>query len=230
MQISESVAFVTGANRGLGKAFTDALVARGATTVYAAARNPDTITDPRLTPVRLDVTDPASVAAAASLAGDADLVINNAGISRGGSVLGADVADVRAQLETNLLGPLEVTRAFAPVLARNGGGALVNVLSALSWMSFSSLAGYSASKAAAWSLTNATRAELRGQGTLVVGVHMGYVDTDMAASVEGPKADPVDVVTQVLDAVEAGQDEVLGDDVARQVRAALSGPVADLAV
>lgn len=224
MQIQDSIAFVTGANRGVGKVFTDALLARGATTVYAAARNPETITDPRLTPVRLDVTDPESVAAAAVLAADATLVVNNAGISIPGSALTSpDVAEVRRQFETNLFGVLHVTRSFAPVLGRNGGGALVNMLSALSWATTPQLNGYSASKAAAWSLTNATRGELQSQGTQVVGVHVGYIDTDMSADVDAPKVTPASVVEQVLDALEAGAVEVLADELTGHVKAGLSG-------
>jgi NAD(P)-dependent dehydrogenase (short-subunit alcohol dehydrogenase family) len=224
LQIAGSIALVTGANRGLGRVLTEHLLDRGAKTVYAAARNPDSITDPRLTPLALDVTDPAAVAAAAERLTDVTLVVNNAGVSGAGSLLGAaDLAGARAEFETNFWGPVLVTRAFAPVLAANGGGALVNVLSVLSWVALPTTGAYSASKAAAWSLTNSARGELRDQNTLVVGVHVGYMDTDMAAHVPGPKLAPADLAGQILDAVEAGREEVLGDELTRQVKAGLSG-------
>jgi NAD(P)-dependent dehydrogenase (short-subunit alcohol dehydrogenase family) len=231
MNVNGSTALVTGANRGLGRAIVDELLRRGATKVYAGARDPQTVThqDPRVVPVRLDVTDHDSVYAAAALATDVSLLVNNAGISDGTSVFSPDgVTSLRRQLETNTLGPLEMTRAFAPVLEANGGGALVNVLSVLSWVTFPTTSGYSASKAAAWSITNASRGELRAQGTQVVGVHVGYLDTDMAAHVDAPKTDPADLARQVADALEAGEDEVLGDDLSRGVKASLSGDVARL--
>lgn len=222
--INGTTALVTGANRGLGKAIAEELLERGATRVYAAVRDPHSVTDPRLTPLRVDVTDTASVAAAAELATDVDLLVNNAGIGSGGSVLGPDGVDaLRQQLETNTLGPLVVTRAFAPVLAANGGGTIVNVLSVLAWLTTTGTSTYSAAKAASWSVTNATRGELAPQGTRVVGVHVGYLDTDMAAHVDGPKTDPADLARQILDAVERGEDEVLGDELSRGVKAALAG-------
>lgn len=232
--IKESTALVTGASRGLGRAFVEALLERGVTRVYAAARNPDDVRawagdDARVVPVQLDVTDPRSVQAAATLATDVDLLVNNAGIADGGSVFGPDGIDaLRRQLETNTVGPLLVTRDFAPILEANGGGTVVNVLSVLSWVTMAPTSAYSASKAAAWSLTNAARGELAAQGTRVVGVHVGYLDTDMAAHVDGPKTDPADLATQVLDAVEAGEDEVLGDDLTRGVKTVLSGAVRQL--
>ncbi|MBZ5740710.1 SDR family oxidoreductase [Nocardioides mangrovi] len=229
--ISGSTALVTGANRGLGKAIAEELLARGAKTVYAAVRDPQSVTDARLTPVRVDVTDPASVFAAAALASDVDLLVNNAGIASSGSVFGPDgVEALRQQLETNAIGPLVAARAFAPTLEANGGGTIVNILSVLSWVTMAATSGYSASKAAAWSLTNAMRGELRGQGTHVVGVHVGYLDTDMAAHVDGPKTDPAELARQILDAVERGDDEVLGDDLSRGVKSSLSGPVGSLSV
>ena len=231
MNVEGSTALVTGANRGLGKAIVDELLRRGAAKVYAGARDPGSIDarDARVVPVRLDVTDGGSVYAAAALASDVDLLVNNAGIADNTSLFGPDgVESLRRQLETNTLGPLHTTRAFAPVLEANGGGAVVNILSVLSWVTVPALSAYSASKAAAWSVTNATRGELRAQGTQVVGVHVGYLDTDMAAQVDGPKTDPADLAGQVLDAVESGTDEVLGDDLSRGVKAALSGEVAQL--
>jgi NAD(P)-dependent dehydrogenase (short-subunit alcohol dehydrogenase family) len=225
--IAGSVALVTGANRGLGAAYVRELLDRGAAKVYAAVRDPATITDPRLIAVQMDITDRPSIARAASLAQDVTLVINNAGVFTGVPTLGEE-AGLREELEVNYLGPVAVTRAFAPVLAANGGGALVNVLSVLSWLSFPGSGGYSSAKAAMWAATNSLRQTLVGQGTLVTAVHAGYVDTDMSASVTAPKTSPGVVAAQTLDAVEAGEPEVLADDVTRQVRAALSGPLSHL--
>jgi len=225
--IAGAVALVTGANRGLGAAYARELLGRGAARVYAAVRDPATITDPRLIAVQLDLTDRVSIARAASRAQDVTLVINNAGVLTGVPTLG-DEAGLREELEVNYLGPVAVTRAFAPILAANGGGALVNVLSVLSWLSFPGSGGYSSAKAAMWAATNSLRQNLLGQGTLVTAVHVGYIDTDMAASVTAPKISPGAVAAQTLDAVEAGEPEVLADDVTRQVRAALSGPLHQL--
>ncbi len=224
MKIQNAVAFVTGANRGLGAAFAKALLAAGAHKVYAGARDPDSVTLPGATPIRLDVTRPEEIAAAARECGDVDLLINNAGISRGGEgfLAAGGLEAARAEMETNYFGPLGVAKEFAPILGRNGGGAIVNVLSVLSWVTFPRVAGYSASKAAAWSLTNGLRNELRGQGTQVLGLHVGYMDTDMARHVEGPKSRPEDVVAQVLAALEAGGEEVLADELSRNVKKGLA--------
>ena len=228
MNIDGSIAFVTGANRGLGAAFTEALLERGAAKVYAAVRRrPNTITDPRVVPVRLDLTDPDSIVAAAQQASDATLVINNAGISTRTPILG-DEAGLRQELEVNYLGPIAVSRNFAPVLEANGGGALVNVLSVLSWVTLPTTAGYSAAKSALWSATNALRLTLAEQNTLVVAVHVGYMDTDMAAAITTPKANPRAVADATLDAVQVGDHEVLADDLSRKVRAGLSGPLGGL--
>jgi NAD(P)-dependent dehydrogenase (short-subunit alcohol dehydrogenase family) len=228
MQIEGSVALVTGANRGVGRAFARALLDRGARTVYAGARDPGSVTDPGVTAIRLDITDPAQVAAAAERYRDVTLLINNAGVSRGGSVLTGDPARIRDDFETNVFGTLAVSRAFAPVLAANGGGALVNVLSVLSFLVTPGSGSYSASKAAQWSLTNALRLDLHEQGTQVVGVHMGYLDTDMTAALDVPKGRPEDLVDQVLDAVAAGREEVLADEVTRRVKSALAGDLSAL--
>ena len=223
MKINDSVALVTGANRGLGLAFTQALLAGGARKVYAAARDSASIKQPGVQPVRLDVTDAAEVAAAARDLGDVTLVINNAGIIRGSGFLGENgVEAVRAELETNFFGPVLVSRAFAPILGRNGGGAIVNVLSALSWVAFPSSSTYSASKAAAWSFSNGLRHELRGQGTQVLALHVGYMDTDMVREVAAPKSKPEDVARQVLEALEAGKSEIMADEVSRRIKQNLS--------
>ncbi|MDI1265421.1 MAG: SDR family oxidoreductase [bacterium] len=223
MKIQDSVALVTGANRGLGLAFARALLAGGARKVYAAARDPASVTLPGMQAIRLDVTKPDEVAAAARDLSDVTLLVNNAGVLRGSGFLAPGGVDaVRAELETNFFGPLALTRAFAPILARNGGGAVNNVLSALSWVSFPTSSTYSASKAAAWSLSNGLRGELGGQGTQVLALHVGYMDTDMIRHVTAPKSDPNDVVRQTLAALEAGKSEILADEVSRQIKQNLS--------
>ena len=173
-------------------------------------------------PIRLDVTDPLQIQDAAAQAGDVQVLINNAGISTGTSVVSGDVADIRREMDTNFYGPLLVTQAFAPILKANGGGAILNVVSALSWFTAPGIGAYAASKAAAWSLTDSARLELAGQGTHVVGVHMGLVDTDMAAGVEAPKISPSALVAAGLNAIESGLDEVLADDRARFVKSGLT--------
>jgi len=225
MKIQDSVVFVTGANRGLGLAFAKAALAAGARKVYAAARDPGSLAGVEgVQPVPLDVTQPAQVEAAARACGDVTLLINNAGISRGASLLGSpDAMDAaRAELETNFFGPWATARAFAPVLAAQGGGAIVNVLSALSWLSLPAAATYSATKSAAWSLSNGLRNELRAQGTQVVSVHVAFMDTDMAARVPGPKTAPQDVVQQTFAALASGAHEVLADAVTRELKKSLS--------
>jgi NAD(P)-dependent dehydrogenase (short-subunit alcohol dehydrogenase family) len=223
MNIEGSVALVTGANRGLGKVLAEQLLARGAKKVYAGARDPSKITYPGVEPVKLDVTNAADVEAAAKALGDVNLVINNAGIAQFASLAGDPSLEIaRKAMETNYFGTLRVANAFAPILAKNGGGALVNMLSVLTWITYPSLAAYCASKSAAWALTNGLRHELKEQGTLVVGVHAGLIDTDMAAGVEAPKVTPEQVAKAILDGVTAGQEEVLSDDPSRHIKAALS--------
>ncbi|KUL39893.1 SDR family oxidoreductase [Actinoplanes awajinensis] len=222
MELTNAVAVVTGANRGFGRHLATQLIARGAK-VYAAARNPETVDVPGAIPLRLDVTDPASIAAAAVTAADATLLINNAGAATGQTLVGGDLDLIRAELETNYFGVLGATRAFAPVLEANGGGAILNVLSVLSWFHPAALGAYSATKAAAWALTNATREELAPKGIVVTGLHVGYMDTDMAASVPADqKVDPALVAKLALEAVAAGAPEVLADDLSRTVKAGLS--------
>ncbi|MEV5147399.1 SDR family oxidoreductase [Streptomyces sp. NPDC052727] len=225
--IKNSVALVTGGSRGLGKALVEELYARGAAKVYATARDPRSVTHPDAVPLALEVTDPASVAAAAAQAQDVTVLINNAGITVGAhSFLDAAVEDVRREFETNFYGPLLVTRAFVPVIERNGGGHLLNVHSVLSWIGIAG--SYSATKAALWSQTNTLRLELSARGIGVTGLHVGYVDTDMVAHVDAPKSAPGDVAALALDGIEAGAYEVLADDVSRQVKAGLSGDLAAL--
>lgn len=222
MKISGSVALVTGANRGIGRQFALALLERGASRVYATARNPALIDIPGVEVLQLDITDPASVAAAAARATDVDLLVNNAGISTYQNLVTGDLEKIRLEMETHYFGTLGVVRAFAPVLAANGGGAILNVLSVLSWLSYDGANAYSAAKAAEWSLTNGIRLELAAQGTLVTGLHLGSTDTDMMAGWDGPKNDPADVVRVALDGIEAGQLEVLVDADSIHTKAALS--------
>jgi NAD(P)-dependent dehydrogenase (short-subunit alcohol dehydrogenase family) len=224
MKIEGAVVLVTGANRGIGSAFVKELLARGAATVYAGARNAESVevSDPRIVPVTLDVTDPERVSAVAGELSDVSLVVNNAGVITFDVPLQASVQEARRQIETNYLALIATTSAFAPVLARNGGGAIVNMLSVVSFVGAPWMSTYSASKAAAWSYTNSSRVQLAGQGTEVLGVHVGYVDTDMAASVDSDKVAPDVVARAALDALEAGQSEVLVDDFTRNIKAGLS--------
>ena len=223
MKLANATVFITGANRGIGLAFARAALARGARKVYAAARDPDSVTLAGVVPVRLDVNNPEAVATAARNAGDVTLLINNAGIARFGGFLTPDgLESAREQMETNFFGPLRVTQAFAPVLAANGGGALLNVLSVASWISRPQLAVYAASKAAVWSLTNGLRNELSPHGTQVLGLHMGFVDTDLTHGIDAPKSSADDIVRAAFDALEAGAQEVLADEITRQVKRGLS--------
>jgi NAD(P)-dependent dehydrogenase (short-subunit alcohol dehydrogenase family) len=227
MDISSCTALVTGANRGLGRQFTAELLRRGAK-VYAGARDPASVDIDGAIPIAVDVTDPASVAAAAEAAGDVTLLINNAGISAHANLLTGDLDGARREMDTNFFGTLSVVRAFAPVIESNGGGGILNVLSVLSWLSLPDTSGYCASKAAAWSMTNAVRAELADRAIVVTALHVGLMDTDMAADLEGPKSDPVAVAALAVDAIAAGDYEVLADDVSRGVQAGLSKGVAGI--
>lgn len=221
MKIAGATALVTGANRGLGLVFAKGLLAAGAAKVYAAARNPKP--EPGMVPLRLDVTSDADVTAAAEAAGDVDLLINNAGIALQGPFLAPDaVEDARAQMEVNYFGPLRMARAFAPVLARNGGGAIINVLSVASWVTTPRLATYAATKSAAWSLTNGLRTELQAQGTQVMGLHAGFIDTEMVKDIDAPKSTPEAVVAEALAALERGDSQALADDFTRMVQQSLS--------
>lgn len=224
---SNTVALVTGANRGLGLRFTQQLVERGAK-VYAAARKLESITQPGVIPLQLDVTDPASVQRAATHAPDITLLINNAGSSTGADLLRADLTKIRLEMETHFFGTLAVTRAFADRLKANGGGAVLNVLSALSWKAIPQSGAYCAAKSAAWAMTNALRLQLAQQGTTVTALHVGYMDTDMVTHVKAPKSDPAKVAAQALAAVDAGAFEVLADDTARDVRSQLSAELTAL--
>ncbi len=223
MQINGSVALVTGANRGLGRHLAQGLLDRGAAKVYATARDPRAVSLDGVVPLRLDVTDPASVAAAAGVADDVTLLVNNAGSSTGASLLGGSLEDIRLEMDTHYFGTLAVTRAFAPGLR-----AVLNVLSVLSWVTLPTSGAYSAAKSAQWALTNALRLELAPRGAQVTGLHVGYMDTDMASHVDGPKSDPAAIAALALDGVESGVHEVVADEISRTVRGSLSGPLAGL--
>ncbi len=218
MRIENSVALVTGANRGLGKAYAEALLAAGAAKVYAGARDPAAISDPRLTPVRLDVTSPADIAAATERCGDVHILINNAGAMLMKSALapGSEAA-MRQEMEVTVFGLLAMARAFAPALKRNGGGALVNMLSVVSWFTVPMNATYCASKHAALAISDALRIELKAQGTHVVGVYAGFIDTDMAAGIDAPKTSPQQVAERSLDGIRNGLDHVLADARAEEI-------------
>jgi NAD(P)-dependent dehydrogenase (short-subunit alcohol dehydrogenase family) len=225
MKIENSVVLITGANRGIGLAFARALLARGARKVYAAARDPASVTLPGVQALQLDVTKPEEIAAAARQAPDVTLVINNAGIAQPGGFLAQDSdAVARRIFETNFFGVLNMSKAFAPVLEANGGGALLNVLSVASWVNGGDLAAYSASKSAAWSLTNALRNELAAQKTQVLGLHMAFVDTDLTRGFDVQKSSAEEIVQRALDGLEAGADEVLADARTQQVRQGLAAP------
>ncbi|WP_036476601.1 SDR family oxidoreductase [Mycobacterium sp. URHD0025] len=216
-RVDGAVAVVTGGQRGLGRSIVDALLARGAAKVYSTSRRPDTASDPRIVVVEADVTDDASVRTLADLAQDATIVVNNAGLLGGQSLLRTDFDEIRSVFETNLFGALRVTRAFAPILAANGNATVANVASVLSWLP--GYGAYGSSKAALWSATNSLRAELSAQGTNVIGVYLGYTDTSMVADLDVPKNDPADVARQIVDGIESGAAEVLADDLTRQARA-----------
>ncbi|MCX4432167.1 SDR family oxidoreductase [Streptomyces mirabilis] len=227
MDLSTSAVLVTGANRGLGRALATELLNRGAI-VYAGARNPDKVDLPGVRPVALDITDPASVAAAAKATGDVTVLINNAGIGTGTDLLTGDLDNVRLEMDTHYLGTLSVVRAFVPQIAANGGGAILNILSALSWYSFPNTGAYCAAKSAEWSLTNALRVQLADQGIRVAGLHVGAMDTDMTRELSGPKTAPADVARLALDGIAEGAYEILADDVSRQVQAGLAGGITAL--
>ncbi|MFB7949130.1 SDR family oxidoreductase [Kitasatospora phosalacinea] len=223
MELKDAVAVVTGANRGLGRHLAAQLVQHGAK-VYAAARRPETVDLPGVVPLRLDVTDAESIRAAARIASDATLLVNNAGISTGTPLIAGSPDAARLEMEVNFFGPLAVTRAFAPVIESNGGGAVLNVLSVLSWLHPAGHGGYAAAKAAAWALTGAAREELAPRAITVTALHVGYMDTDMAADVPADqKADPAEVAAQALAAVAAGLPEVLADETTRYVKQGLAG-------
>ena len=219
MKLAGTTALVTGANRGLGRAFVEALRGAGCARIYAGARDAAGIAgDGIVVPIKLDITRADEVAAAASRCTDVNVLINNAGVARFKPALGAPAMDdARLEMETNYFGTLAMCRAFAPVLKTNGGGALVNMLSVVSFMNVPMQGSYSASKAAEWSLTKAVRFELRAQGTLVIGVYAGYIDTDMTTGIAGPKSSPADIAARVIEGIEDGTADILADQRSREV-------------
>lgn len=217
MELSGKVALVTGANRGLGARLVQELLGTGAARVYATARDvgtvsPEVASDPRVEVLRLDVTDQHSVEEAARSAVDVNILVNNAGVLSFGTALEGDLAGFERDLATNYFGALRTTRAFVPVLERNGGSAVVNVLTLIALAPVSPMAGYSASKAAAHSLTQALRGELRSRGIAVLGAYPGGIDTDMLAGVEAEKADPAVVARRIVAALVAEESIVFPDD------------------
>lgn len=224
MKIKDAVVFVTGANRGIGLAFAREAVAMGAAKVYAGMRSTEGFDEPGLVPVRIDVTDAASVAAAVVQCGDVTLLVNNAGIAEVVSdALDPSVdAATRRIMEVNYYGLVRTTQAFAPVLAASAASAILNVLSIVSWKNSPFLTPYAVSKAAAWSYTNHARLALQAQNTAVVGLHVGFVDTDLTAALDQPKSQPRDVARRSYDALEAGEHEVLADEGTIAFKATLS--------
>lgn len=224
--LNGAVVLVTGANGGIGTHFVHEALKRGAAKVYATARTPRRWDDERIVPLPHDVTDPASIKATLDVASDVTVLINNAGASPSSSgILSHSDEEIRANVETNFLGPLFLARAFAPILSAKESAAIIDVHSALSWYAVAGI--YSATKAALWSATNSLRLELAPAGVHVVGVHVGYVDTPMAANAAAgsSKLDPAVLVTKVFDATEAGEYEVLADDTSVHAKAGLSAPL-----
>ncbi|ANS75924.1 short-chain dehydrogenase [Paenibacillus yonginensis] len=227
MNISNQTALVTGSNRGLGKELALELLARGAK-VYAGARNPASVDIPGAIPLQLDITDAKSVAAAAATAGDVTLLINNAGVSTGASLLTGSLEDIHQEFDTHFFGTLAMTRAFTPVIEKNGGGSILNILSVLSWLSLGGSGAYSAAKSAAWGMTNDLRLNLAPKNIRVAALHVGYMDTDMTAGLNAPKSAPSDIAKLAVDGIEADRYEILADDISKQVQQGLAGGVSAL--
>jgi NAD(P)-dependent dehydrogenase (short-subunit alcohol dehydrogenase family) len=230
MDIMGRVALVTGANRGLGKAYVEALLAAGAAKVYAGACDPASVTNPRVMPVRLDVTAPRDIAAAASVCADVEILINNAGVMNSTPVLaqGSD-ASMRREMEVNVYGVLAMMQAFASILASNGGGAIVNMLSVVSWFTSPFNATYCASKHAALAVTDAARIQLKAQGTRVVGVYAGFIDTDMTAGITRPKVSPQQVAERTLEGLRSDKNHVLADQRSEDIWKAMRADPARIA-
>lgn len=224
LKISEQVAFVTGANRGLGRQLALELLSRGAK-VYGGARNPETIDIPGVIPVKLDITNPQEIAAAAKVAKDTTLLINNAGSSTGASLLNGDLDEIQLEFNTHFFGTLSMVRTFAPIVTSNGGGSILNILSALSWVSSGTVGAYTAAKAAEWALTNDLRLNLYSQNVKVIALHVGYMDTDMTKGLEASKSNPKDIAQIAIDGIEADHFEIIADDLSRHIQSSLAGGV-----
>jgi NAD(P)-dependent dehydrogenase (short-subunit alcohol dehydrogenase family) len=224
MKISEQVVFVTGANRGFGRHLALELLSRGAK-VYAGARNPESIDIPGVIPVKLDITNPQEVAAAALLAKDLTLLINNAGSSTGASLIDGDLEKIHLEFNTHFFGTLSMVRTFAPILANNGGGTILNILSALSWVSSGTVGAYTAAKAAEWALTNDLRINLYPQNVRVAGLHVGFMETDMTSSLQVSKSNPKAIAKIAVDGLESDSFEIVADDVSRNIQRVFAGGV-----
>jgi NAD(P)-dependent dehydrogenase (short-subunit alcohol dehydrogenase family) len=223
MDITKQVALVSGANRGLGHHLANELLSRGAK-VYAGARDPKTIQLPGVIPVQLDITNPQSVAEAAKAIPDLTLLVNNAGSHSGASLLDGDFDQIRLDIETHFFGTLSMIRTFAPIIEKNGGGSILNILSILSWFSVGATA-YPAAKSAEWNLTNTLRLALAEKNIRVAGLHVAFMDTDMTANVKAPKASPADIARIAIDGVAADSYEIVADDWSRKVQQDLAGGV-----
>lgn len=227
MKIKDAVVLVTGANRGIGAALTKAFLEAGAAKVYAASRSAGSASHIGAVPVTLDVTGPDAIRKAAEQYKDVTILVNNAGLFLTAGALDEKAEDAfTRQIETNVFGPVRLIRAFAPVLKANGGGAVVNLHSVLSWLTLDGSAPFSASKAAIWAFTNGIRSELKEQKTLVTGVHLAFADTDMTAGINAPKVSVAEVASKILAGIEADEPEVLVDDTTRAVKGSFGTPKA----
>lgn len=225
-KVAGSIVLVTGANGGLGTALVRQALTRGAARVYATARHPGAWEDPRVIALDLDVSSEKSVAHMAEKAQDTTILINNAGINSPKPLLTSSLQDVRSIFDVNVFGPLSLIQHFAPILASHGGGAVIDIHSARSWLA--GTGAYSASKAAFWALTNSVRLELASQNTQVLGAHFAFADTPMTASFSGvDKSDPMDIAIRIYDGLEAGEIEVVADEMTRRYKAELSSPLTD---
>jgi len=224
MDISKQVVIISGANRGLGKQLALELLARGAK-VYAGARNPESVDVPGAIPLPLDITNPQSVMAATEMAGDATVLINNAGSATGAPLLTGSLDDIHIEFNTHVFGTLSMIRAFAPIIEKNGGGSILNILSVLSWISIGQAGAYTAAKAAEWGLTNVLRLELAPKNIKVSGLHVGFMDTDMTAGLDAPKSSPKDIAKMAIDGIEADVYEILGDSLSQQVQQGFAGGI-----
>lgn len=227
MNLDKTTALITGANRGIGKQLVLELVRRGAK-VYAGARDVSSLDIGGVVPIEVDITKADSIKAATGIASDVNCLVNNAGIFTGASLLSGNLDDIRLEMETHYFGTLSMVRAFAPIISGNGGGSILNMLSALSWLSFDATGAYSAAKSAEWALTNALRLELAPMNIKVSGLHVGYVNTDMTADVEAEKSDPADIAKIAIDGIESGMYEILADQTSRMVQGGLAGGVSAL--
>jgi NAD(P)-dependent dehydrogenase (short-subunit alcohol dehydrogenase family) len=224
MNIAEQTVLVTGSNRGLGKAMTKELLSRGAK-VYASARDIQSIDIPGAIPLQLDITDEESIQRAAKDAKDVTILINNAGVSTDTSLLSGDLTKIHLEYNTHVFGTLSLIRSFSPLLEKNGGGTILNILSALSWLADGSNGAYSSAKSAEWGLTNALRLELAPKRVKMIGLHVAYMDTDMFMNKDVPKTAPEKIAKTAIDGIQSGTTEILADEISRSLQQGLSGGV-----